>query len=92
MQTKFIKFCAMVMVIDIYQAPHFGKQKWFIADDKGGEYNPYDDLNQMAEVFDKLLKDERIPKAFTVFSGEELKYAVRNHIISTMDTGEDDAN
>lgn len=69
---EFNRYCAEVRCIHI--SPNY----------KGGlNYHPATDLNQMAEAFDKLLANERIPKAFTVFSGQEIAQAMREFIEST---------
>lgn len=68
---EFNPYCAEVMQIPRLESGNY----------KG--WSPATDLNQMAEVFDKLLANERIPKAFTVFSGQEIAQAMREFIEST---------
>ena len=76
----FNTYCADVMGYKIF--PDLATSAIYHA---GAIYEPHTNLNQLAEVFDKLLANEQIPKAFTVFSGEGIATAMREFIESTHD-------
>ncbi len=113
---KFNKFCAVVMGYDIKPSKKesSGESSLFCTreakDDTSFErfvskigfyYRPYDDLNQMSEVIDKLmlLRDIRIEtmvnqphhveQLFYAIIGSRIKQGFRNFIISTMDEDND---
>ena len=79
---EFNKYCADVMHVNKAVADYLG------------EYNPYDDLNQLAEVVEKLLDS-----AYTfylaklssyVLDTKGIKQAFRDFIISTMEELDND--
>ena len=81
MKEEFNLYCAEIMGYECHgtNRGHYVGQCWHVT----GTFNPYDDLNQMAEVVERLLKNERIPKALNIFSGEDIEQAFRDFIIST---------
>ena len=83
MKDIFNSYCAEVMGLekDIENRYMDGIQFIIYAPD----YNPYDDLNQMAEVVEKLGREEISPIELidTLFS-KGIKQAFRDFIISTM--------
>ena len=98
----FNKYCAEVMGYELEKRRELTTAKliakinnriyWY-------SYNPYDDLNQMAEVFDKLMSTENflLTKWFTYDSGMKrvdfpLKDVIRDFIISTMKNNLDSTN
>ncbi len=97
MRNEFNKYCAEVMGYEERNLRGFGKEiLFYILSDKPimpiKNYNPYDDLNQMAEVFDKLLSNfmehDNFPE-WASFLGDlsfnkGAKKSMRNFIISTM--------
>jgi hypothetical protein len=87
---RFNKYCADVMGYRLYCGHRLADTLWFDdehAPDYQGIYNPYDDLNQMAEVVEKLLKNEDIfdLDIANISNGYiTIKQAFRDFIISTM--------
>lgn len=79
---EFNRYCAEVMECVTHEYDEF-TQTIYVHRGDGVIGRRYTDLNQMAEAFDKLLANERIPKAFTVFSGQEIAQAMREFIEST---------
>ena len=88
MKDKFNKYCAKVMG---YTIRAYGKGE--LVEKPDGhlviDHNPYDDLNQMAEVIEKLLDDANIyienqkyPNKYMI-TRDGFKQAFRNFIIST---------
>ena len=92
MKNRFNRYCAVVMGLIVvpseYSDEHiFVKNatsclEWY--------YNPYDDLNQMAEVIEKLLDDANIfienqiyPNKYMI-TRDGFKQTFRDFIISTM--------
>ena len=92
-EREFNEYCAKVMG---YKRGWKGKKEVFWLDDEGKRYlylelyNPYNDLNQMAEVVEKLLEDADIyikgafPNKY-MFDRDGVKQAIRDFIISTME-------
>jgi len=89
MKDKFNKYCSEV--VGGYYASRGGissvkiNNTWLPAVD----YNPYDDLNQMADVVEKLLESEiiiagRIEELSLAPLSHGIKQAFRDFIISTM--------
>jgi len=91
MKDKFNKYCAEVMGYQIQKRTDIMDNVFFLYG--GMNYNPYDDLNQMADVVEKLASkwgvDEQICSDW-VFAQEQMevvgiKQAFRDFIISTME-------
>ena len=97
-EQEFISFCAEVMEYHLDADRLLDANQDFIC--YVFEYNPYDDLNTMAEVVEKLGCDGKYGLKWTLVgmavnpdeSPQSIKQAFRDFIISTMPTGEDDAN
>lgn len=74
--------------------PENGGKSWIFTKEKG-EYNTYDDLNQMADVVEKLMVDgEDIGKFMAMMVNKlvqlrNIKQAFRDFIMSTMDDKND---
>ena len=87
MKNKFNKYCAEVMGYKEDLAGRLIKDEQFIA--YSLNYNPYEDLNQMKEPFDKL-NDSVFDKQAQEFQmnvfvrGIEIEKAMRDFIISIM--------
>ena len=57
MKDKFNKYCAKAMCYKEVEPPHFFDRGLYVSQRNGANlwlYNPYDDLNQMADVVEKL--------------------------------------
>lgn len=94
---KFNRYCAEVMGYEV-EIHSNGDVRLLTGYKKtyGEPHNPYDDLNQMAPVVEKLI--EKLPKT-SVKVGEfvsqihnkvRIKYACQNFIISTMPEEDDE--
>ena len=97
-EREFNEYCVKVMG---YKRGWKGKKEVFWLDDEGKRYlylelyNPYNDLNQMAKVFDKLMSDSNfILMKFMTYDCSHtpplridipIKQAMRDFIISTME-------
>ena len=84
-KVEFNKYCAEVMGLTLYRGRAIAYQTVC-----GNDYNPYDDLNQMAEVWDKLMEKENflLTKWFTYDSNMKrinfkIEDVMRDFIIST---------
>lgn len=77
---EFNKYCAEVIGIEVNSSHEglwaFDNYKYFI-------YSPYDDLNHMVDVVEKLMIDKGIH--ITLIDEETIKQSFRNFIISTME-------
>ena len=99
MKDKFNKYCSEVMGHELHKRWH-GRSFFYYGDidaDITGissekiSYNPFDDLNQMVEVFDVLWNRCRTSKSYITkclsFSPKgDCKKAIRDFIISCMET------
>ena len=89
---KFIKYCAEVMgyrLTAVYERDDNGEKTneilWFFVAGIG-IYEPYDDLNQMAEVFDKVWKlttGKGDCMNWFMMCHDGIKQAMRDFIVST---------
>ncbi len=92
MKNKFNRYCAEIMGWRLGWEGHMGNDYWYNADDKVikfDKYNPYGDLNQMAEVVEKLYGATRgsMHKEYDLMYNilsVGIKQAFRDFIISTM--------
>ena len=96
MKQEFNKYCVEVMGYEQVQNPSTDFGMWVSNGGSGRwKYNPYDDLNQMAEVVEKLLQNISSPlnsmvnqprileqMYYTITLGS-IKQAFRDFIIST---------
>ena len=96
MKDKFNKYCAEVMGYRTWkELDHICIENEEYPVSSGQQfttYSPYDDLNQMAEVFDKLFKDRNATTTleFLKISGMRgVKEAIQDFIISTMPEDKD---
>ena len=84
MKVKFNKYCAEVMNYTQNADNGYwyeeGKYLRFVSD-----YEPYDDLNQMAEVVEKLVKLYGIDYAESVITLLSIKQSFRDFIASTQE-------
>ena len=62
---KFNQYCAEVMGYELDCEDRYMKNEQFVIYKL--VYNPYNDLNQMAEVVEQLLKVYCVPKALCLF-------------------------
>jgi hypothetical protein len=93
MKDKFNKYCADVMGLEVRHTDEDGELwVWFDGQQTFSHaYNPYDDLNKMAEVVEKLAGDGNIGHAFIdmLFNDKyeinNIKQAFRDFILSTME-------
>ena len=97
---KFNKYCVEVMGYEVRHKEHGAFTEnpdndtyvlWVEDEREGRWYNPFDDLNQMVEVFDVLWNRCRTSKSYITkclsFSPKgDCKKAIRDFIISCMET------
>ena len=86
---KFNKYCAEVMGYESYCDEPYPYDVWeYRLNGKvihlQDEYNPYDDLNQMAEVVEKLFNSNGFLRYYNNLENLGIKQAFRDFIISTM--------
>jgi hypothetical protein len=83
LKDKFNRYCLDVMGYEHDPA-------WFYDPRTAEEYNPYDDLNQIAEVFDKLwIEQDTLDRAYLDVARKGIKHAMRDYIISTMQVSDE---